>query len=152
EAELAELVFYADSYPMDEQPTLIEQLRDVITEHIPQEERAWLDPLKHSYLDLVEFLSMDERIQRLIFRSIGDARVYHVPDETFRKQLHPGQVLLTRLIREPGDMEWEQAVIAGAAIAVSKEDGEDLGNASIDHPRPGGQVPGSIELGGGAVV
>jgi hypothetical protein len=29
---------------------LIEQLRDVITENIPQEEREWLDPLKHSYL------------------------------------------------------------------------------------------------------
>jgi hypothetical protein len=36
--------------PQDGQVTLVEQLRDVITEHIPQEERGWLDPLKHSYL------------------------------------------------------------------------------------------------------
>ena len=61
ETELANFLFYADFYPQDGQLTLIEQLRDVITEHIPQEEREWLDPLKHSYLDLAEFLSVDEQ-------------------------------------------------------------------------------------------
>ena len=90
ETELANLLFYADFYPQDGQLTLIEQLRDVITEHIPQEERAWLDPLKHSYLDLAEFLSVDEQTQRLVFRSIGDARIYRVPDGAFRKELQPG--------------------------------------------------------------
>jgi hypothetical protein len=50
ETELANLLFYADFYPQDGQVTLVEQLRDVITEHIPQKERGWLDPLKHSYL------------------------------------------------------------------------------------------------------
>jgi hypothetical protein len=50
ETELANLLLYADFYPQDGQLTLIEQLRDVITENIPQEEREWLDPLKHSYL------------------------------------------------------------------------------------------------------
>ena len=118
ETELANLLLYADFYPQDGQLTLIEQLRDVITEHIPQEEREWLDPLKHSSLDLAEFLSVDEQDQRLVFRSVGNARVYRVPDGTFRKGLQPGQVLLTRLIREPGDVEWERAVIAGAAIRV----------------------------------
>src|SRR5688572_33009814 len=39
EIELAELILYCDFYPEDGQLTLIEQLRDVITEHIPQEER-----------------------------------------------------------------------------------------------------------------
>ena len=39
ETELADLILYADFYPQDGQLTLIEQLRDVITEHIPQEER-----------------------------------------------------------------------------------------------------------------
>jgi hypothetical protein len=97
ETELADLILYADFYPQDGQLTLIEQLRDVITEHIPQEEREWLDPLKHSYLDLAEFLSVDEQSQRLVFRSIGDARVYRVPDGAFREGLQPGQVLLTRL-------------------------------------------------------
>ena len=40
ERELANLVFYADYYPQDGQPTLIEQLRDVITEHIPQDRKS----------------------------------------------------------------------------------------------------------------
>ena len=39
ETELANLLLYADFYLRDGQLTLIEQLRDVITEHIPQEEQ-----------------------------------------------------------------------------------------------------------------
>ncbi len=147
ETELADLILYADFYPQDGQLTLIEQLRDVITEHIPQEEREWLDPLKHSYLDLVEFLSLDAQAQRLAFRSIGDARVYRVPDGTFRKELQPGQVLLTRLIREPGDVEWERAVIPGAAIVLSNEDGKGLLNATLDYRRQVEISAGSFELG-----
>jgi hypothetical protein len=147
ETELANLLFYADFYPQDGQLTLIEQLRDVITEHIPQEEREWLDPLKHSYLDLAEFLSVDEQGQRLVFRSVGDARVYRVPDGTFRKELRPGQVLLTRLIREPGDVEWEKAVIVGAAIVLSNEDGKGLLNATLDYRRQVEISAGSFELG-----
>jgi len=53
ETELANLWLFCDFYPEDGQLTLIEQLRDVITEHIPNDERAWLDPLKHSYIDLL---------------------------------------------------------------------------------------------------
>ncbi len=147
ETELANLLFYADFYPQDGQLTLIEQLRDVITEHIPQEEREWLDPLKHSYLDLAEFLSVDEQDRRLMFRSIGDARVYRVPDGAFRKELQPGQVLLTRLIREPGDVEWERAVIAGAAIVLSSEDGKGVLNATLDYRRQLEISSGSFELG-----
>jgi hypothetical protein len=147
ETEFANLLVYADFYPQDGQLTLIEQLRDVITEHIPQEEREWLDPLKHSYLDLAEFLSLDEQGQRLVFRSVGDARVYRVPDGAFRKELQPGQVLLTRLIREPGDVEWERAVIAGAAILLSKEDGQNLLNATLDYRRQVEISAGSFELG-----
>ena len=147
ETELANLLLYTDFYPQDGQLTLIEQLRDVITEHIPQEEREWLDPLKHSSLDLAEFLSVDEQAQRLVFRSLGDARVYRVPDGAFRKGLQPGQVLLTRLIREPGDVEWERAVIAGAAIRLSNEDGKGLLNATLDYRRQVEISAGSFELG-----
>jgi hypothetical protein len=147
ETELANLLLYADFYPQNGQLTLIEQLRDVITEHIPQEEREWLDPLKHSYLDLAEFLSADEQTQRLIFRSVGDARVYRVPDGAFRKELQLGQVLLTRLIREPGDVEWERAVIAGAVILLSNEDGKALLNATLDYRRQEEISAGSFELG-----
>ena len=46
EVELATLWLFCDFYPEDGQLTLIEQLRDVITEHIPNEERVWLDPLE----------------------------------------------------------------------------------------------------------
>jgi hypothetical protein len=147
EEELANLLLYTDFYPQDGQLTLIEQLRDVITEHIPQEEREWLDPLKHSYLDLAEFLSVDEQDQRLVFRSVGDARVYRVPDGAFRKELQPGQVLLTRLIREPGDVEWERAVIAGPAILLSNEDGKGLLNGTLDYRRQLEISAGSFELG-----
>ena len=147
ETELADLFLYADFYPQDGQLSLIEQLRDVITEHIPQEEREWLDPLKHSYLDLAEFLSVDEPAQRLVFRSIGDARVYRVPDGAFRKGLQPGQVLLTRLVREPGDVEWERAVIAGAVLVLSNEDGKGLLNATLDYRREVEISAGSFELG-----
>ncbi|MEK7350147.1 MAG: hypothetical protein AAB177_04695, partial [Nitrospirota bacterium] len=147
ETELANLLLYSDFYPQDGQLTLIEQLRDVITEHIPQEEREWLDPLKHSYLDLAEFLSFDAKDQRLVFRSIGDARVYRVVDGAFRKELQPGQVLLTRLIREPGDVEWERAVFAGAAIILSNEDGKGLLNATLDYRRQVEISAGSFELG-----
>lgn len=147
ETELANLLLYADFYPQDGQLTLIEQLRDVITEHIPQEERQWLDPLKHSYLDLAEFLSVDEKEQRLVFRSVGDARAYRVPDGAFRKELQPGQVLLTRLIREPGNVEWERAVIAGATLVLSNEDGKGLLNATLDYRRQVEISAGSFELG-----
>jgi hypothetical protein len=147
ETELANLLLYADFYPQDGQLTLIEQLRDIITEHIPQEEREWLDPLKHSYLDLAEFLSVDEQEKRLVFHSIGDARVYRVPDGEFSKGLQQGQVLLTRLIREPGDVEWERAVIAGPAILLSTEDGKGLLNATLDYRRQVEISSGSFELG-----
>jgi hypothetical protein len=133
ETELANLLLYADFYPQDG--------------HIPQEEREWLDPLKHSSLDLVEFLSVDEQDQRLVLRSIGDARVYRVPDGAFREGLQPGQVLLTRLIREPGDVEWERAVFAGAAIRLSNEDGKGLLNATLDYRRQVEISAGSFELG-----
>lgn len=149
ETELAELFLYADFYPQDGQLTLIEQLRDIVTEHIPQEERDWLDPLKHSYLDLAEFLSVDQKDGRLVFRSVGDARVYRVldADGTFGKELQPGQILLARLIREPGDVGWERAVIAGAAIALSGEDGKGLLRAALDYRRRVEISAGSFELG-----
>jgi len=147
ETELANLLLYADFYPQDGQLTLIEQLRDVITEHIPQEERKWLDPLKHSSLDLVEFLSVDEPSQHVVFRSLGNARVYRVPNGAFGKRLQSGQVLLTRLIREPGDIESERAMIAGAAIVLSNEDGKGLLHVTLDYRRQMEISSGSFELG-----
>src|SRR5574341_80074 len=50
ELALATLYLYADFYPEDGQLSLIEQVRDLIEVHVPEEERAWLDPLHHSYM------------------------------------------------------------------------------------------------------
>ena len=61
ETDLATFILYCDFYPEDGQLTLIEQLRDVITEHIANEERVWLDPLKHSYIDLLELTKQGRR-------------------------------------------------------------------------------------------
>src|SRR5678815_5839722 len=57
------------------------------------------------------------------------------------------RVLLMRLIREPGDVEWERAVIAGAAIALSNEDGKGLLDAVLDYRRQVEISAGSFELG-----
>jgi hypothetical protein len=126
EVELANLYLYADFYPEDGQLTLIEQLRDVITEHIPEEERVWLDPLKHSYMDLGEVVRTADGDNVMVLRSVGDGRLYRVTGGEATKELRVGQVLLTRLIRKPGDPESEEAVIAGNAIVLSAEDGKVL--------------------------
>ena len=83
EGQLADLSLFCDFYPEDGQLTLIEQLRDVITEHIPEDERAWLDPLKHSYMDLLELLAPTATADSLTFRSLGDGRVFLLPYEDF---------------------------------------------------------------------
>lgn len=120
EVHAAELLLYADYYPDDGQLTLIEQLRDVITEHIPDEERGWLDPLKHSYLDLVEVLSTTGSRPGLSLRSLGDGRRYHVrsPAEEFS----PGEALLTRLIGTPESGETDEALLAGSVLCLAADD------------------------------
>jgi hypothetical protein len=45
------------------------------------------------------------------------------------------QVLLTRLICEPGDVEGEQAVIAGTEIVLSNEPEKGVPNAPLDYRR-----------------
>ena len=76
ETELATLWLFCDFYPEDGQLTLIEQLRDVITEHIPEDERTWLDPLKHSYIDLLELVTTPTATAFLTVRSLGDATTF----------------------------------------------------------------------------
>ena len=126
EVELADLLLYADFYPEDGQLTLIEQLRDVITEHIPEEERIWLDPLKHSYIDLVELLPQEPGAPRRGLRSIGNGRLYEVTAGSIDSDEQVGEVLFTRLVREPGDPESTLAVIAGPVLVLSAEDARAL--------------------------
>lgn len=147
EIHLAELLLYADFYPEDGQLTLIEQLRDVITEHIPDEERRWLDPLKHSYMDLVEVLPVSGRELVLMLRSVGDGRRHRVRLEPSALKVEAGQVLLTRLIREPGDPETDQAAIAGSALILSAEDAKAFYEAASEYRRELELTGGSFELG-----
>lgn len=147
EVELADLLLYADFYPEDGQLSLIEQLRDVITEHIPDEERAWLDPLKHSYLDLVEVLPRQPGAARQRLRSMGDGRLYDIPAEGLNLDAETGSVLLTRLVREPGDPESTLAVPAGPLLVLSGPDARALYEMTGEERREMEVVGGSFELG-----
>ncbi|MGD9725563.1 MAG: hypothetical protein AB7G68_11550 [Nitrospiraceae bacterium] len=147
EVDLAELFLYADFYPEDGQLTLIEQLRDVITEHIPDEERRWLDPLKHSYMDLVEILPSSDNASAPVLRSLGDGRAYRVRLDQPGWAGLVGQVLLTRLVRPPGNPETEEASIAGSALLLSAEDAKSLYETTGEYRREMEITGGSFELG-----
>lgn len=147
EADLAALTIYADYYPQDGQLTLIEQLRDVVTEHIPEDERAWMDPLKHSYMDLVEVRAWNGSMKEWRCRSLGNDRLYQVHGSNFSRDLQQGQVLLTRLVQEPGDPETNQVVFAGSALSLSLEEGRRLYDAICELRREREIRAGSFELG-----
>ncbi len=127
EVELANLFLYADFYP-EGRLSLIEQLRDTITEHVPEEERAWLDPLKHSHMDLLEVIPTEEDISTgmCTAHSIGDGRTFRIINGDLVKRVEARQILLTRLIREPGDPDTDRAVVPGSAIVLSASDGQSL--------------------------
>jgi hypothetical protein len=147
ETELAELTLLCDVYPEDGQLTLIEQLRDIITEHIPNEERAWLDPLKHSYMDLLEQAPSPEPAETLSVRSLGDGTTFVLPGGEWAKDMAPGQVLLTRVIRVPGETESGRAVWAGAGIALSSADAEAVIGMTAEWRRELEMESGSFALG-----
>jgi hypothetical protein len=126
EVELANLWLFCDFYPEDGQLTLIEQLRDVITEHIPDDERAWLDSLKHSYIDLLELVTTPAPGESLMLRSLGDGTTFLLPYEDFANDLSKGQVLLTRVVRDPKRPASEHAVWAGCGLILSAEEGKAL--------------------------
>ena len=100
EIEIAEGYLYADYLPTDGHPSLVEQVRDTITEHVPEEERIWLDPVRHSYMDLLQVVELDQEKQppHLLLQSLGDQQQFDVPysEKTVVQKDH---VLLTRLIR-----------------------------------------------------
>ena len=100
EMEIAEGYLYADYFPTDGHPSLVEQVRDTITEHVPEEERIWLDPVRHSYMDLLQVVDIDEKSapRRLHLQSLGDQQQFNVPYSE-KTVVQKDQVLLTRLIR-----------------------------------------------------
>ena len=100
EVDLATFILYCDVYPDTGQLSLIEWLRDVVTEHIGLEERIWLDPLKHSYTDLLEVTECHDGGE-LLLRSMGDGTNFRLPHTDALPGLEPGDALLSR---EESDM------------------------------------------------
>jgi len=100
EIDIAEGYLYADYIPTDGHPSLVEQVRDTITEHVPEEERIWLDPVRHSYMDLLQVVELDQEKQppHLLLQSLGDQQQFDVPYSE-KTVVQKGHVLLTRLIR-----------------------------------------------------
>ena len=147
ESELARLVLLCDFYPEDGQLTLIEQLRDVITEHIPNEERVWLDPLKHSYLDLLELIDQAKGGGTLTLRSIGDGTRFIVPGGDFARDFESSCVLLTRVVRDPNELESGKGFLAGCGIILSPSDAEVLLEETRERERSMEMSSGSLVLG-----
>lgn len=147
ETELANLSLFCDFYPEDGQLTLIEQLRDVITEHIPDEERAWLDPLKHSYIDLLELVTAATPHAPLTLRSLGDGRTFLLPYEDFAKDLSAGQILLTRVITDPKRPGSGHAVWAGCGLILSPSEGKAVYDKTRDWERRTEMSTGELVLG-----
>jgi hypothetical protein len=120
EVALANLYLFADYQPEGGEPPLVEQVRTMISEHVPEEERAWLDPLRHSFMDVLEVLSVaKEGILEL--RSLGSGKTVQVEAGEVAHRVRPGQVVLTRILRL-GD----QAVMPGPAVVLSSAAGQAL--------------------------
>ncbi len=141
EAALAQLYVDADYLPDDGQPSLIEQVRDTITAHVPEEERAWLDPFRHSNMDVLEVLSRQDD-GRMELRSLGSGRKYHVDAGALSRRCRAGQVLLTRVIRA-GD----RTVIPGMALVLCASAGRALFDGVNEWRRSMEAETGSFELG-----
>jgi len=147
ETELASLWLFCDFYPDDGQLTLIEQLRDVITEHIPSDERAWLDPLKHSYLDVLELAVTPDANENLTLRSLGDGSVFVVSGGDFVKDVTEGQALVTRLVRVPDANGSTKAVWGGCGVVLSMADANVLLEMTAEWRREMEVSSGSFALG-----
>lgn len=142
ELTLAELYLYADYFPTDGQLSLIEQVRDMIEVHVPQDERSWLDSLRHSYMDLLEIRSIERPSGTLALRSLGDRKAFIVAAGPFGATLKPGQVLLSRLIRLPG-----RFVLPGVALALSAPVGRAIYDAADERRRAMEAESGAFALG-----
>lgn len=148
EIELASLYLFCDYYPEDGQLTLIEQLRDVITEHIPEEERQWLDPLKHSYVDVLKPISLPQAGQDLVLHSLADETRVVLPGGEFVKDLTVDRPLLTRVIHDPNSpLGSERAVWAGCGVTLSQADAKVLLDMISDWRREMEMSTGSFALG-----
>lgn len=147
EVELASLYLFCDYYPDDGQLTLIEQLRDVITEHIAEEERQWLDPLKHSYLDILKPTSPPTPGQDLVLQSLADGTRLILPGGDFAEEFATDRPLLTRVIHDPSTQESDRAAWAGCGVAMTQADAEVLLHITSEWRREMEVTTGSFALG-----
>ena len=147
EIELANLYLFCDYYPDDGQLTLIEQLRDIITEHISEEERQWLDPLKHSFLDVLKPISSPTSGRDLILQSLTEGTRLVLPGGEFVKDLAADRPVLTRVIRDPNTSEFDRAVWAGCGIVTSQANATALLNITSEWRREMELTSGSFALG-----
>jgi hypothetical protein len=123
EIELAKLYLYSDFIPNDGHLTLVEQARDEIVEHLSDEERAWLDPLRHSCMDLLEIVALGTSgsPNEVRLKSLGDGIEYGITSKELVDEYQTGQILLTRLIRRP-----EYTFFPGVAIGLSHKRGQQV--------------------------
>ncbi|HEY5931783.1 MAG TPA: hypothetical protein VIT63_02650, partial [Nitrospira sp.] len=146
EVDLATLILYCDVYPDTGQLSLIERLRDVVTEHIAQEERIWLDPLKHSYTDLLEVAEFRDGGE-LVLRSMGDSTTFRFPYTDALPSLGLGDALLSRVIRRPDAYESGEAVWAGPSIVLAQPDAQAIMDMTGEWRRNIEMNSGSFALG-----
>ena len=142
EMDLALLYLFADYFPDDGQLSLIEQIRDTIDVHVPQEERVWLDPLKHSSMDLLEVVDVDTSVEDgLVLRSMGDGQTFRVRPSTLGRPVRCGQALLSRLIVS------DHTVLPGTAIVLSAAHAAGILEATHQWQREREAESGSFVLG-----
>lgn len=143
EMDLAFLYLFADYFPDDGQLSLIEQVRDTIDVHVPEEERVWLDPLKHSSMDLLEVVGVNTSAEDgLVLRSLGDGQTFRVRLRTLGRPLRRGQVLLSRLIHAS-----DRTVLPGTAIILSANHADGILEATHQWRREMEAESGSFVLG-----
>jgi len=110
-------------------------------------ERTWLDPLKHSYIDLLELVTTPTATASLTMRSLGDGTTFLLPHEDFAKELSEGQVLLTRVIRDPKRSDSGHAIWAGCGLILSASEGKALYDKTRDWERRMEMSSGELVLG-----
>jgi len=146
EMDLAVLYLFTDYFPDDGQLSLIEQVRDTIDAHVSEEERAWLDPLKHSSMDLLEIVDINPSLEDgLVLRSLGDQQTFRIPTRALGRPVRPGQVLLTRVIVSAHAQT--NTVLPGTAILLSATHAAAILEATHRQQREMEAESGSFALG-----
>ncbi|MFO0775385.1 MAG: hypothetical protein U0172_12045 [Nitrospiraceae bacterium] len=128
ERDLAEWWLCADYRASGSGGPLIDQLRDLVTEHLSSEERDWIDPVRRSAMDLLEITQQQVGAAgtETILRSVGDGRIVSVRANAPLSAMAVGSVLLTRVIAAPGAAASPALCVTGGGLVLSAADGRAL--------------------------